>query len=428
MTVPVGRASDELPAAEVDRATGSGGRAGADAARDRDRPAPAVEPERLARAALTRVAEPGRADVAAQVAGNGATAAWSALQDGCWPDGTAAPPDLLVRVAHTRPEDDLAELARLGGRLLCPGDAEWPGSLEDLAQLTRPDHAPPLALWVRGPLQLAESVRRSAAVVGSRASTAYGQYVAGELGAGLAECGCAVVSGGAYGIDGAAHRGALAVDGATVAVLACGVDVPYPRGHDQLFGRIAAEGLLLSEWPPGSTPMRHRFLVRNRTIAALTRGTVVVEAAVRSGALNTARLAAELLRPLMAVPGPVTSVMSAGCHLLLREAAVTLVTGAPQVLEVVGDMGSDLAPAEHGPERLRDALSGRDRVVLEAVPAQRPAGPARIAVAAGVVLPDVLAGLGSLQSAGLVEQLPGGWRLTAAARTGTRPAAPTASG
>ena len=160
--------------------------------------------------------------------------------------------------------------------------------------------------------RLDELVDRSVAIVGSRASTAYGEHVAGELGHQLAERGWTVVSGGAFGIDAAAHRGALAAEAPTVAVLACGVDRPYPAAHGALLHRIAETGLLVSEWPPGAAPHRHRFLVRNRLIAALTRGTVVVEAAARSGAQATARRARKLGRQVLVVPGPVTSAMSVG--------------------------------------------------------------------------------------------------------------------
>ena len=155
--------------------------------------------------------------------------------------------------------------------------------------------------------------------------------------------GATVVSGAAIGIDGAAHRGALAVDGATVAVLACGVDRVYPAAHATLLERIAATGLVVSEYPPGSVPARHRFLVRNRLIAALGAGTVVVEAALRSGAQRTAADTEALGRLVMAVPGPVTSGPSAGCHQLIRDGAL-LVTSADDVLEAVGRLGVDLAP------------------------------------------------------------------------------------
>ncbi|HET6213024.1 MAG TPA: DNA-processing protein DprA, partial [Micromonosporaceae bacterium] len=230
----------------------------------------------------------------------------------------AEPPQRIATAAIEHAE-------RLGARIVTPEDADWPARLADLARISRDDPRridrdtyPPTCLWVRGAWPVAEAFSRSVAVVGARAATSYGEHVATEIGYGLAERGWTVVSGGAFGIDAAAHRGALAAAGLTVAVLACGIDRPYPLGHASLFERISDEGLLISEWPPGAEPHRHRFLVRNRVIAAATRGTVVVEAAARSGAAQTLRRAAQLNRVAMAVPGPVTSAMSVGCHEALR--------------------------------------------------------------------------------------------------------------
>ncbi|MFC7471104.1 DNA-processing protein DprA [Actinomadura keratinilytica] len=212
---------------------------------------------------------------------------------------------LRLRARDARPELDLAAARDAGARFVCPGDVEWPAQLDDLGD------ARPLGLWVRGTPSLRFWALRSVALVGARACTDYGAHAAGLLGAGLAERGWVVVSGGAYGIDGAAHRATLGAGGATVAVLACGVDSPYPRGHAQLIARIAEQGLVVSELPPGDHPTPSRFVLRNRVIAALTRGTVVVEAAHRSGALSTARAALRLGRAVMGVPGPVTSGLSA---------------------------------------------------------------------------------------------------------------------
>ena len=229
-----------------------------------------------------------------------------------------------------------------------PEDAAWPReAFAACALCGAAALAPPVALWVRGPRSAGELSDRAVAVVGARAATGYGTHVAGELGAGLAAAGATVVSGAAIGIDGAAHRGALGVGGATVAVLACGIDRAYPAAHAALLERIAATGLVVSEYPPGSVPARHRFLVRNRLIAALGGGTVVVEAAVRSGAQRTAADTEALGRLVMAVPGAVTSGPSAGCHQLIRDGAL-LVTGADDVLEAVGRLGVDLAPRPGG--------------------------------------------------------------------------------
>ncbi len=183
-----------------------------------------------------------------------------------------------------------------------------------------------------------------------------------ELAAGLAERDAAVVSGGAYGIDGAAHRAALAADGFTVAVLAGGVDVSYPAGNAALFHRIAKEGLLVTEYPPGLRPQRHRFLTRNRLVAALSGATVVVEAGARSGAANTAAWARALGRGVCAVPGPVTSSASVGCHILLR-AGATVVTRAEEVVELIGHAG-ELAPDEERPSSRLDGLAESETTCL----------------------------------------------------------------
>ena len=225
------------------------------------------------------------------------------------------------------PEDTPAlvdEMSRRGVRVLLPGDLEFPSQLLDLSE-------PPLALWVRGPLDLRVAALRSVAVVGARACTAYGERATAILAGGLAEQGWAVVSGGAFGIDAAAHRAALGVGGPTIAVMACGIDIAYPRSHDALFARIADAGLMISELPPGSQPLKHRFLARNRVIAALSRGTVVVEAARRSGAMATASRALELGREVMAVPGPITSMASSGTNRLLHEMAARAVSEPSEV-------------------------------------------------------------------------------------------------
>src|ERR1022692_2060218 len=215
-----------------------------------------------------------------------------------------------------------------------------------------------------------------------------------------------------FGIDASAHRGALMAEGVTVAVLASGVDEPYPLGHHGLFEAIAVHGVLVSEWPPGRRPTRPGFLVRNRVITALSRGTVVVEAALRSGALNTARHARDQCRPLMAVPGPVTSLASEGCHEIIREWGAVCVTGARDVLEHLAFPGDELLPARaRGPVLPRDELDPISRKVLEAVPARAGRGPARIAVSAGVDFDTAMRCLGGLAAGGFVERCDRGWRL-----------------
>jgi DNA processing protein len=242
--------------------------------------------------------------------------------------------------------------------------------------------------------------------------------MAADLAAGLAERGWVVVSGGAYGVDGAAHRGALGAGGATVAVLACGVDRPYPRGHTELINRIAEQGLVVGELPPGDHPTPSRFILRNRVIAALTRGTVVVEAAYRSGSLVTARAAQRLGRFTMGVPGPATSALSAGVHELLRGDAV-LVTDPAEVVELVGDIG-ELAPARRGPVLPRDLLEPAARRVLAALPGHRAAPPREIALGAQTTQDEVVARLYELRALGYVERHGDGWKLTRQAMISVR--------
>lgn len=299
---------------------------------------------------------------------------------------------------------DLAAGEAHGARLVLPGDMEWPTQLDDLGE-TRP-----LGLWVHGSADLRFSCLRSVAMVGARAATAYGVHVATSVATELSAAGWAIVSGGAYGVDGAAHRGALAGESPTIVVLACGVDFCYPKGHHDLFAVVREQGALISECPPGVHPTRARFLVRNRVIAALSRGTVVVEAALRSGALNTANHALTLRRYLGAVPGPVTSECSAGCHQLLRQGKAVCVTNAEEVIDLMGAIGDDLAPQRRGPVLPRDALSPTTRAVLDAVPSRGGAETATIAVAAGVAMDTALSCLGALAAAGYIQRCPRGWR------------------
>jgi DNA processing protein len=378
----------------------------------------ASDEERLARLALARVAEPGSHSVHNALRQAPATEVWAAVRAGAplGQLGQRALDGLAGRLAGYLPERDLERLGDAGARIVCPGDAEWPERFDwALGTMTGDvkEMAPPWVLFVRGNHDLREVCRSSVAVVGARAATPYGVHVAGELAFALSEAGLAVVSGGAYGIDAAAHRGALAAGRApTVAVLACGSDVFYPRGNDRLQAEVAERGLVVTEVPPGSAPTRVRFLVRNRVVAALTRGTVVVEAALRSGSLSTAHRARDLRLPVMAVPGPVTSTQSAGCHQEIRAHSAIMVTEAAEVLEVLGAAGEHLLPFRRGPRHPRDGLDETVRRVLDAVPVKVAVGVARIARTAGVSALVVQQVLPSLLVAGLVEQRDGGWRLT----------------
>ncbi|MCX4696784.1 DNA-processing protein DprA [Streptomyces sp. NBC_01408] len=370
----------------------------------------AQERELLARAALTRVLEPGDGHGGRWLREFGAVElirlltgpeAEPGVLSGVGPDRLAG---YRRRAVRADPGRDLAAAAEAGVRFIVPRAPEWPTQLDDLGD------ARPVGLWLRGLPNLRTWALRSVALVGARACTPYGAHMAQSLAAGLAERGWVVVSGAAYGIDGAAHRGALASGGATVAVLACGVDVAYPRGHAGLLGRIAGQGLVLGELPPGSHPTPSRFVLRNRVIAALTRGTVVVEAAHRSGALVTARRARDLGRFTMGVPGPATSALSAGVHELLRGEAV-LVTDAAEVAELVGGMG-ELAPERRGPVFARDLLGPDTSRVLEALPAGRPAQLDAVALASGISVDEVIGRLYELHSLGFVERQGDGWQLS----------------
>jgi len=366
--------------------------------------------ERLARLALSMLGEPGDLRMAGLVSELGAELVHAQLLQGRNPQGLGD--EIAARLEVADPERDLERATRKGIRWVVPGDAEWPTGLDDL-DLCEPLQGmgrAPLGLWVRGPLRL-DTLPPPVAIVGSRSATTYGTTVTAELAAGLARAGGTVVSGAAYGIDQAAHRGALAGDGPTVAVLACGVDRAYPQAHQALLDHLAHHGAVVSELAPGCAPTRPRFLARNRVIAAMSRGTVVVEAAVRSGALNTASWTSRLNRPLMGVPGPVTSAPSEGVHQLIRSGEATLVTRAGDILELTGAMGEHLPEPARAPTTARDRLTSSQRRVLEAVPLVRPAPSDSIARTAGLGLIPVRSALDGLTRRGLVEQLPTGWRL-----------------
>ncbi|WP_340687348.1 DNA-processing protein DprA [Amycolatopsis coloradensis] len=370
-----------------------------------------LDAERIARSYLLRVAEPPAPALADFVGEFGPVAAAERVRSAeCPPkvrDETAA------RRAHDYAERDLERAEAGEARLVIPEDDEWPAwpllSLAVAQSRGVSGVAPPLALWVRGPARLDEAVDQAIAIVGARAATGYGEHNAAEVGYHLASRGIPVFSGAAYGIDGAAHRGALSADGTTVALLGCGVDVGYPAQHATLLRSIGKTGAVVSEYPPGTTPARHRFLVRNRLIAALTGGTVVVEAGRRSGARNTAGTAGALGKVVMAMPGPVSSAMSAGCHALIREGEATLVTSVDEILETAGRFGATGADPSKprrrtdrlGPEALRvhDALSDRSARQVE-----------RIAAESGIPVERVRSLLPALELDGFAERGDAGWR------------------
>ena len=369
-----------------------------------------LDAERLHRVAIAHLTEPGDVRVAALVEHLGAATVHEGLVRQLDLEGLGA--DASARLASSEPERALEEAHRAGIRFVVPGDHEWPAAVDGLhdAPPVERHGGRPLGLWVRGPLGLDE-LTATVAVVGARAATTYGTDLTHRMAADLAEGGHVVVSGAAFGIDQAAHRGALAADGRTVGVLACGADRVYPQAHARLIDHLVDEHCIVSETVPGGAPTRMRFLSRNRIIAALSRGTVVVEAAYRSGALNTANWAGRLDRCLMGVPGPVTSAASAGVHQLIRESGALLVTEASEVLEVLAPAGQHLTRRARGADRPRDRLSHRQRQVLEAVPLRRAADDFSIAGTAGISPLEVRGSLQALEALGLVQRQGFGWRL-----------------
>lgn len=374
--------------------------------------APADERDRLARLALAELFEPGDHRVDSLMSGMSPLQLFIALREsGDSPEMSDAQEDIALRMDSLRPDRTLELGERQGFRYITPADEEWPSQVDALAGLPpiQARTGAPLGLWVRGDLPLT-ALEKSVAIVGSRSATSYGVEAAGQLAASLADK-LLVVSGGAFGVDAAAHRGALAAGRPTVTVLAGGVDMLYPTSHERLFAAIAETGAIVSEMPPGMPVMRMRFLSRNRLIAGLTRGTVLVEAALRSGAINTANWTAALCRPLMCVPGQLTSVTSQGVHEQVRLGKGVLVAGAEDVLELVSRPGEHLVPPRRGPEKARDRLTVEQRQVLDAVPVSQPATSERIAREAKVGLKKVGGTMPVLEAQGLVARSEDGWQL-----------------
>lgn len=350
-----------------------------------------------------------------------------------------------TRISQADGVRDLTALRRLGGGILVPEDSRWPQQLRDLGP------AGPVALWWRGEssspaLPLFPAFHRMAAIVGSREITDYGGRITAELSETLTGRGFCILSGGAYGVDAAAHRAALRVwargtEGEeqpeeplipTIAVLAGGLDRFYPAGNESLLRGIAEAGLLLSELPPGASPTKHRFLQRNRIIAALASATVVAEARWRSGAQNTAHHALTLGRPVGAVPGSVHSAASAGCHRLLRETPAELVRDAADLAGMIaGTLPMAQEERNHRSERItaqeklplsgteashpessarpEDSLSEADRLLLDALPKRRLSTPGKLSEVAGLPMPQVLGGLSRLERKGLARTVNGHW-------------------
>jgi DNA processing protein len=366
---------------------------------------------RFARAMWSGLAEPGDRVAGYLVDDLGPASALAALVEGR-PAEELATDELSVAEAQQGLERWLPRLrpapmllwlrqaARCGAQLTTPDDDLWPPGFADL-QLHRP-----IALWTRGRPEALAALSHSIALVGARAATGYGEHVTMEASAGLVDRGFAIVSGAAYGIDGMAHRAALASHGHTIAFLAGGVDRFYPSGHDALLTRIVEHGVVASELPCGSAPTRWRFLQRNRLIAAGSLATIVLEAGWRSGSLNTAHHAGDAGRPVGAVPGPVTSAASAGCHKLVREGSAVLVTTPDEMAQLVGRIEPE--PGEFRPRentRLLDALS-----------VHAPRSPDDLAARSGLSLAETQAELGRLEIDGAVRVTERGWTKVGARR------------
>jgi DNA processing protein len=385
----------------------------------RDLERSAIE-ERFARATWTGIAEPGDRLAGLVIGELGAARAltavlerWSPAQlaGELGPQSAAKSGDLqealdrwMPRLSSTAAIIALRQAARVGAELRIPADDLWPAGLVDLNE-----HAP-IALWTRGTTTALRALENSIALVGARAATGYGEHVTMESSAGLVDRGYAIVSGAAYGVDGMAHRAALASTGQTIAFLAGGVDRFYPSGHDALLTRIAESGLVVSELPPGSPPTRWRFLQRNRLIAAASQATVVLEAGWRSGSLNTASHAASLGRPVGAVPGPVTSAASAGCHRLLREGAAICVTNADEMAELAPREVSAYAAGEPGSQSGPRSRPSPDLTrVLDAMSTRSSRGAHDIAARSGLAVAQVQAHLAELELGGGAAERERGW-------------------
>jgi len=353
--------------------------------------------EHEARALLSIASEPGDERVGALVAQFGAVEALSLVSKG---QLRGAIRDRLTKaLASSAFETAMSRLTEVGGAFLTPDDQAWPASLDDL------DLTAPLGLWCRGSGDVNDLATSSMAVVGARAATAYGERIASEVGSLAAEHGVTVISGAAYGIDAAAHRGVLAGGGRTVAVLACGIDVAYPGAHRGLLERIAENGLIVSEAPPGGQPHKRRFLVRNRLIAALSSATLVVEAALRSGSLSTANWANALGRPVWGVPGPLSSATSSGVHVGIAQGEMSIVADLAQVVATV-------KPVEEADSRqlTEDELGILNALTRNSFTTDELIAELRLANTS-LSTHEVLAALTMLEMQGVIAQTASGWKL-----------------
>lgn len=384
-----------------------------------------ADQERWALVRWSALAEPGSRAAGALVGALGAAGAYRWLREGAvdlegavrrLPPTWDAPLARAVVSAHeawwrrreaaTALHEDRARA--VGARVVTRLDPEYPAAMRDLG-----DDAP-FALYVRGSRPLDEVYARSIAIVGARAATQYGAHMAAELVAGMAGRGWAIVSGGAYGIDARAHAAALAAGAPTAAAMAGGVDRLYPAGNEDLLRGVMDHGAVFSEVPPGFAPYRQRFLSRNRLIAAAG-GTVVVEAAVASGALSTARHAGRMLRPVGAVPGPATSASSSGCHEAIRDGLAVLVASAEQAHELFASASEFSASVSADPDAARGTRPARpefgsphERAVFDAL-GRTARSLEDLAERAGLGMREASTALSALDIAGLAKRANHGW-------------------
>ncbi|MGZ5408706.1 MAG: DNA-processing protein DprA [Aeromicrobium sp.] len=370
---------------------------------------------RQAYLALSLLAEPGDPRLVELLAGAEPAEVIAAVVTGRAIGGVAPPQSWLERAERLEAlvASTLVKAKAAGLRWLSRADSDWPRPLDDLDHLEPLNGATgaPMGLWLRGKGNLARLTESSVAIVGARDATTYGAEIAADLGADVSDAGLTVVSGAAYGIDSCAHRGALAMAKPTIAVLAGGADVDYPRAHTALLARIAEEGLVVSEQAPGQTPLKSRFLSRNRLIAGLTQGTVVVEAARRSGSLNTLNWADQIGRVTMAIPGPVTSQASVGVHEAMRTGKAMLVTSGADIVEALGGLGAVDSTPVRGRESTYDGMSVGERGALDAVPWGTPRTTEDIAAELRVSAQSALKQLVRLELLGFIVRLPSGWTL-----------------
>lgn len=375
--------------------------------------------EKQDRLALSLIAEPGDPRLRDLLAQHEPGRIVAAAQHGSGMRVPAAWRERAMGI-HTVLDEVKARAKASDLRWLCPGDPGWPTSLSDLDHL-EPLHGTagaPIGLWIRGKGSLAQLTEESVAVVGARDCTTYGAESASEIAADCTDAGLTIVSGAAFGVDGCAHRGALLMNKATVAVLACGADVDYPAGHGALIAQIANTGVVVSEQTPGAHPLKGRFLSRNRIIAALSQGTVVIEAAVRSGSLNTLNWADQLGRNTMALPGPVTSRQSSGTHEAIRTGKAILVTNGKNIVEELRGLGAEASAPVAVPSTEFDRLPPAACKTLDGLDWVRVRTHSEIASGVRITSREVLVSLKILERRGLVVRQGAGWVLARRADVG----------